>query len=101
MRLTRIALAALTSIGSLTTATAASAQESPLRGTWTLVAADQIRPDGEQVRDYGESPKGRLIVSTLRFEGSLGLAGSTQPLGIARNVAASHLLRCWVRYLHS
>src|SRR5688500_1236798 len=62
MSLTRIALAVLTSIGSLTTATAASAQESPLRGTWTLVAADQIRPDGEQVRDYGESPKGRLIV---------------------------------------
>jgi hypothetical protein len=33
-----------------------------LRGTWTLVAADQIRSDGARVRDYGESPKGRLIV---------------------------------------
>lgn len=63
MSLTRIALAALAGIGSLTAVTAASAQESPLRGTWTLVAADQIRPDGVQVRDYGKSPKGRLIVS--------------------------------------
>ena len=62
MNLSRIALAALAGIGSLTTITAASAQESHLRGTWTLVAADQIRPDGAQVRDYGESPKGRLIV---------------------------------------
>ncbi len=62
MRLTHIALAVVAAMGGLTTASAASAQESPLRGTWTLVAADQIRPDGEQVRDYGESPKGRLIV---------------------------------------
>jgi len=38
------------------------AQESPLRGTWTLVAADKILPGGGQVRDYGSSPKGRLIV---------------------------------------
>ncbi|MCL1633632.1 lipocalin-like domain-containing protein [Luteimonas sp. SX5] len=62
MRLANIALAALAAIGSLTIVAAASAQESPLRGTWTLVAADQIRPDGERVRDYGENPKGRLIV---------------------------------------
>ncbi|TKR30576.1 lipocalin-like domain-containing protein [Luteimonas gilva] len=38
------------------------AQASPLRGTWTLVAADKILPGGEQVRDYGQTPKGRLIV---------------------------------------
>lgn len=37
-------------------------QPSPLRGTWILVAADRILPGGEQVRDYGEHPKGRLIV---------------------------------------
>ena len=37
-------------------------RESPLRGTWTLVAADKILPGGERVRDYGEKPKGRLIV---------------------------------------
>lgn len=37
-------------------------QASPLRGTWTLVAADKILPQGGQVRDYGEAPKGRLTV---------------------------------------
>lgn len=35
---------------------------SPLRGTWTLVAADKLLPGGEEVRDYGDAPKGRLIV---------------------------------------
>lgn len=36
--------------------------ESPLRGTWELTAADKLLPGGERVRDYGESPAGRLIV---------------------------------------
>ncbi|UNK49570.1 lipocalin-like domain-containing protein [Lysobacter sp. S4-A87] len=35
---------------------------SPLRGTWTLVAADKILPGGAVARDYGEQPKGRLVV---------------------------------------
>ncbi|MBA3946474.1 MAG: glycoside hydrolase [Herpetosiphonaceae bacterium] len=50
------------------------------------------------VHDYAtEIPwgAGRLIVSTLRFEGGLG----EQPLGIIRNTAAAYLLSCWVRYL--
>ncbi len=34
----------------------------PLQGTWTLVAADKLLPDGQTVRDYGEHPKGRLVV---------------------------------------
>ena len=34
----------------------------PLHGTWTLVAADKILPGGALARDYGERPKGRLIV---------------------------------------
>src|SRR5690606_41437352 len=34
----------------------------PLRGTWTLVGADKILPDGSRARDYGERPKGRLVV---------------------------------------
>jgi hypothetical protein len=38
---------------------------------------------------------GRLIVSTLRFEGGLG----DQPLGISRNTAAAYLLTCWLEYL--
>ena len=34
----------------------------PLQGTWTLVAADKVLPNGETTRDYGENPKGRLVV---------------------------------------
>lgn len=34
----------------------------PLQGTWTLVAADKVLPDGQTTRDYGENPKGRLVV---------------------------------------
>lgn len=34
----------------------------PLQGTWTLVAADKVLPGGETTRDYGENPKGRLVV---------------------------------------
>jgi hypothetical protein len=36
----------------------------PLHGTWTLVAADKILPGGARARDYGEQPKGRLVVDT-------------------------------------
>ncbi len=39
--------------------------------------------------------RGRMIVSTLRFEGGLG----DQPSGIASNTAAAYLFACWVRYL--
>jgi len=38
--------------------------DSPLRGTWTLVAADKLLPGGERVADYGASPTGRLIVDS-------------------------------------
>lgn len=34
----------------------------PLQGSWTLVAADKVLPDGQSARDYGEHPKGRLVV---------------------------------------
>lgn len=44
--------------------TAASDVASPLQGAWTLVAADKLLPDGVQARDYGEAPKGRLIIDT-------------------------------------
>lgn len=39
----------------------AFAQDSQLVGTWKLVAADVIRPDGQQVADYGSSPRGIAI----------------------------------------
>jgi hypothetical protein len=35
---------------------------SPLAGTWTLVQADVLLPDGKQTHDYGERPKGLLII---------------------------------------
>jgi len=38
------------------------AADSPLAGTWTLVAADVLRPDGVRAHDYGEAPKGLLII---------------------------------------
>jgi hypothetical protein len=51
-----------------------------------------------QVHDYAvEVPHGagRLILTTLRFDGSHG----DQPLGLRRNTAATYLLGQWVRAL--
>lgn len=42
---------------------AAALQASQLVGTWTLVAADVLRPDGTRVHDYGDAPHGSLIVA--------------------------------------
>ena len=42
--------------------TAAMAAEPSLAGTWTLTAADRLKPDGTRARDYGQHPKGRLII---------------------------------------
>lgn len=42
--------------------TAAAAAEPSLAGTWTLTAADRLKPGGARVRDYGAHPKGRLII---------------------------------------
>ncbi|PWK87742.1 lipocalin-like domain-containing protein [Fulvimonas soli] len=33
-----------------------------LAGTWTLVAADVLHPDGSRSRDYGDAPKGLLLI---------------------------------------
>jgi hypothetical protein len=41
---------------------AMAAQSSPLAGTWTLVAADVIRPDGVRERDYGAAPRGLMMI---------------------------------------
>ena len=53
-------LATLT--GLATAGTPEPAGKFPLHGTWTLVAADKILPGGAVARDYGEQPKGRLMV---------------------------------------
>ena len=39
-----------------------SRDEVSLAGTWTLVAADVLHPDGSRSHDYGEAPKGLLLV---------------------------------------
>lgn len=36
--------------------------ENLLAGTWTLVAADRLLPDGTRVHDYGEAPCGLLMI---------------------------------------
>jgi hypothetical protein len=40
----------------------ATAAEPTLAGTWTLTAADRLKSDGSRVPDYGQHPKGRLII---------------------------------------
>lgn len=35
---------------------------STLAGTWTLVAADVVHPDGSRTRDYGAAPSGLLVI---------------------------------------
>jgi hypothetical protein len=57
-----IALTLATTAGLAAAGMPAPSSKSPLQGTWVLVAADKILPSGEQTRDYGQSPKGRLIV---------------------------------------
>ncbi len=39
----------------------ATAQTSPIVGTWELTAADKLLPDGTRVLDYGEKPHGLVI----------------------------------------
>ncbi len=46
----------------LTGGAIAHAGEPSLTGTWTLTAADRLYPDGTRTRDYGDHPKGRLII---------------------------------------
>ena len=48
-------------IGTMSIAVAAPALPT-LTGTWTLVAADVIHPDGSRARDYGAAPKGLLMI---------------------------------------
>jgi hypothetical protein len=65
MRLTT-ALKAIT-IGAAMSGPAATAlQAAPpapnLAGTWTLVAADVLLPDGTRARDFGAAPKGLLLI---------------------------------------
>jgi hypothetical protein len=58
----RSILCAGLALASALSATAAMAAEPSLAGTWTLTAADRLKPDGTRARDYGQHPKGRLII---------------------------------------
>lgn len=79
------------------------AHEFPLHGTWTLVAADKIVPGGALARDYGEQPKGRLIVDArgryslqilrserLRFAAGNKADGSTEEFKSAAMGSSTH-----------
>ncbi|QDH71475.1 lipocalin-like domain-containing protein [Marilutibacter alkalisoli] len=79
------------------------AHEFPLHGTWTLVAADKILPGGALARDYGEQPRGRLIVDTqgryslqilkserLRFAADSKADGSTDEFKSAVMGSSTH-----------
>ena len=36
-----------------------------LAGTWTLVAADVLHPDGSRSHDFGDAPKGLLLIDRM------------------------------------
>lgn len=42
----------------------ALAQSNQLVGTWELIAADKLLPDGQRVADYGTAPHGIAIFTT-------------------------------------
>lgn len=44
---------------------AGTAGDVSLAGTWTLVAADVLHPDGSRSHDYGEAPKGLLLIDRM------------------------------------
>jgi hypothetical protein len=62
----------------LTTFAAARADDMSLTGTWTLVQADVLFPDGRQAHDYGEMPKGLLIIDA-KGRYSLQIFSSERP----------------------
>jgi hypothetical protein len=66
MKLLRLFLPPLAALAIATTAGAAApstpAPVPALAGTWTLSAADDLRPDGTRVEAYGPSPQGLLFL---------------------------------------
>jgi hypothetical protein len=51
----------------------------PLAGSWTLVAADLLHPDGSRTHDYGDAPKGLLLIDN-RGRYSAQIYKSERPL---------------------
>jgi hypothetical protein len=56
------ARAGLGLLAGMLVATTALAGTERLAGTWTLVAADVVTPDGVRGQAYGDDPQGRMIV---------------------------------------
>jgi Lipocalin-like domain len=61
------------------TSQAANEMPFPLAGSWTLVAADLLHPDGTRTHDYGEAPKGLLLIDN-RGHYSAQIYKSERPL---------------------
>jgi hypothetical protein len=58
-----IAALAMTILLSASATVNAAAKGNPsFAGTWTLVAADLEKPDGTRVHEYGEHPKGQMMI---------------------------------------
>src|SRR3954466_15598837 len=67
-------------------ASAADLAAHALVGTWTLVAADVIHRDGSRGHDYGDMPKGLLMIDTQgRY--SLQIYDSLRPRYASRDRA--------------
>lgn len=56
------ALAMTVLLGSCAAMNAHAKGNPSFAGTWTLVAADKELPDGTRVHEYGEHPKGRMMI---------------------------------------
>jgi hypothetical protein len=82
---------------------AMAAQPFPLAGTWTLVAADRLQPDGSRLADYGEAPSGLLIIDAAgryavqiyqrgrpRFAGGDKKSGTPQEFRAAVEGSSTH-----------
>lgn len=48
-------------VGLLAVSGSAMAQEPPILGTWVLIGAEKLLPDGKRVPDYGPNPHGLAI----------------------------------------
>ena len=62
MKMTLFALASILLASTLAAAPEPDASTASLAGTWTLVAADDLKPDGTRAPAYGPNPQGLLIV---------------------------------------
>lgn len=57
-----LSLSAALLAGVLATAPARAAPAPQLTGTWALVAADVLHPNGQREHDYGAAPKGLMMI---------------------------------------